>query len=215
MLTVEVAAATAGDCQPGGQVVARVTSPATVRFGDPSGQPCGLGNPQGSRLEDGAANASRAGRPDARYQRGKSGIRRIQAIIRHRPDQANARNPTQAGGPPRPNAAAKSHLAVAEYLLARGRRSRHRTGGAALLWNEPSRDWNYAETTPLHRAAGSGFLAVVEPLGRRGAGLNARQRGVQTPLMHAGQLETTRALLEKGTEVNARDGKGRTAWLAR
>jgi ankyrin repeat protein len=66
--------------------------------------------------------------------------------------------------------------------------------------------------TPLHIAATAGRVDIIEFLLGRGADLEARTPGGQTPLFQTVPLVSQQAfvyLLEKGATLNARDGQGR------
>jgi ankyrin repeat protein/poly(3-hydroxybutyrate) depolymerase len=67
--------------------------------------------------------------------------------------------------------------------------------------------------TPLHIAATAGHVDIIEHLLDRGADLEARTAGGQTPLFQTVPLASEQAfgrLLEKGANLNARDDLGRT-----
>ena len=67
--------------------------------------------------------------------------------------------------------------------------------------------------TPLHIAATAGRVDIIEYLLGRGADLEARTAGGQTPLFQTVPLASQQAfayLLKKGANLNARDNQGKT-----
>jgi ankyrin repeat protein len=73
---------------------------------------------------------------------------------------------------------------------------------------------NSMKVAPLHAAAASRRLEIVQMLLQAGADPNARQQEDFTPLHEAaatGQLELARLLLDRGAVVNLRSAHGKTA----
>ncbi|MEJ2720670.1 MAG: ankyrin repeat domain-containing protein [bacterium] len=72
---------------------------------------------------------------------------------------------------------------------------------------------NAEEETPLHLAAMSGNLELVEFLVANGAAVDARNNVNQSPLLYAaytGDVKICRFLIEQGAEVDYRDARGNT-----
>jgi ankyrin repeat protein/L-ascorbate metabolism protein UlaG (beta-lactamase superfamily) len=88
-----------------------------------------------------------------------------------------------------------------------------------LLEQDPSliNALDTAQNLPLHLAASTGQVAVIELLLSKGANIEAGDRENTTPLVVAAMLkqpEAVRLLVEKGASMTARDVNGNTALLA-
>ncbi len=70
-----------------------------------------------------------------------------------------------------------------------------------------------ADPDALHRAAGSGNVALVADMIYQGADLNEKDKSGKAPLHHAAQSsqqEVVRLLIKHGADIEARDGSGTT-----
>ena len=71
-----------------------------------------------------------------------------------------------------------------------------------------------AAGSPLHEAAQSGQLEVIETLLEEGSDIEAHDRGGDTPLIAAalaGRAQAARLLIDRGAAITGRSGRGFTA----
>jgi uncharacterized protein len=123
---------------------------------------------------------------------------RVRALLKLKPDLANAFAPD--GFTPLGLAAFFGHSQAVEVLL---------DGGAEV--NVSSR--NALKAVPLRSAVVAGHLDIARLLVARGADVNARGEGGETPLHEVagmGRVEFARLLLDHGADINARGDDGKT-----
>jgi ankyrin repeat protein len=134
------------------------------------------------------------------YHAAMFGLRDLaEHLITEHPEHVNARGGKQ--DTPIHVAACAGHVNIISLLIKHGAdmEARWRSGN---------------DGTPLHRAAWRGRLELGQCLLDHGAYINARDRGHDTPLIHAllaRHVEFARMLLERGAVIDAQDNRGKTA----
>jgi ankyrin repeat protein len=124
--------------------------------------------------------------------------RRVRALLKSKRELANAFSPD--GFTPLGLAAFFGHLDTVELLL---------NNGAKI--DVPSR--NFLKAVPLRSASVAGHFEIAKLLIARGADVNARGEGAETPLHEVagvGRIEFAKLLLDHGADINARGEAGKT-----